>query len=235
LGVEFIDTAETYGGSEDVIAQALYPYPPQVLIATKGGLEREGPEHGEFTPWPRNASPDQLRRGCESSLRRLRMDCIDLYQLHSPDPKVPLPESLEALAELQREGKIRHLGISNVNCDELEVALGCATIVSVQNSYSVANREHEEVLRRCEQEGLAFIAWHPLGDGHLLHSTPLLSEIARRHGATPSQVAITWLLQHSPRLVAIPGTCSIAHLEENLGAAELELEHDDIARLDALA
>jgi aryl-alcohol dehydrogenase-like predicted oxidoreductase len=235
LGVELIDTADTYGGSEDVIAEALRPYPPELLVATKGGLLREGPVIGEFTPWPRHATPDQLRRACESSLRRLRLDCIELYQLHSPDPKIPLPESLGALTDLQREGKVRHLGISNVTAAEVELALGCAEIVSVQNTYSVANRENEPVLEICARERLAFIVWHPLGDGQLPHGSPLLGEIAQRHDAAPSQVALAWLLQHSPQIVAIPGTSSIAHLEENMAAAGLELEAEDLARLDALA
>lgn len=235
LGVELIDTADTYGESEVVIAHALHPYPFGLLVATKGGLVREGPEIGEFTPWPRHGTPEQLRRACESSLRRLRLDCIELYQLHSPDPKVPLEESLGALTELQSEGKVRHLGISNVTPDELDLALGCAEIVSVQNAYSVANRENEAVLERCERDGLAFIVWHPLGDGQLPLGAPLLREIAERHGATPSQVALAWLLQHSGQIVAIPGTSSITHLEENMGGAGLKLEADDIAQLDALA
>jgi aryl-alcohol dehydrogenase-like predicted oxidoreductase len=235
LGVEFIDTADTYGGSEDAIAEALHPYPPHLVVATKGGLEREGPEHGEFTPWTRNCRPEQLRRACESSLRRLRLDCIELYQLHSPDPKVPLAESLGALTDLQREGKVRHLGISNVTSEELDVALECADLVSVQNTYSVANREHEPVLEKCARDDLAFIVWHPLGEGRLPRGVPLLEEIGQRYGATASQVAIAWLLQHSPQIVPIPGTASLAHLEENLGAAALVLEEGDVARLDAFA
>lgn len=235
LGVELIDTADSYGGSEEAIAQALHPYPPELLIATKGGLLREGPVVGEFTPWTRHCTPEQLRLACESSLRRLRVDWIQLYQLHSPDPRVPLPESLGALTALKTEGKIRHIGISNVNAEELEVALQCAEIVSVQNSYSVANREHEAVLERCEREGLAFIVWHPLGDGRLPRGAPVLGEIAARHGASASQVAIAWLLQHSRQIVAIPGTSSIAHLEENMGAAQLELTAQDVGELDSLA
>lgn len=235
LGVELIDTADTYGASEDVIAEALHPYPPQLLVATKGGLLREGPVIGEFTPWPRYATPEQLRSACERSLCRLRLDCIQLYQLHSPDPKVPLEESLGALTELQSEGKVRHIGISNVTPDELDVALRCAEIVSVQNTYSVANRANEAVLERCEREGLAFIVWHPLGDGQLAHGAPLVREIGERHGATPGQVALAWLLQHSKQIVPIPGTSSVAHLEENMAAAGLGLDVDDVARLDVLA
>jgi aryl-alcohol dehydrogenase-like predicted oxidoreductase len=235
LGVQFIDTADTYGGSEDAIADALHPYPPGLVIATKGGLERDGPEFGEFTPWPRNARPEQLRRACESSLRRLRLDCIELYQLHSPDPRVPLEESIGALTDLQAEGKIKHIGVSNVTLQQLEVALDCAELVSVQNSYSLGDRESEQVLARCEQEGLTFIAWYPLANGTLSSGGTLLSEIAQRHGATPTQVAIAWLLARSPLLLPIPGTSSIEHLEENVAAAQLELDQGDVALLNDCA
>ncbi len=235
LGVEFIDTADSYGGSEQMLADALHPYPPQLIIATKGGLERDGPEIGGFTPWPRNADPKHLKRACEASLKRLRQDCFPLYQLHSPDPKVPLAESVGALKELQDEGKIRHVGVSNVTSEELAVARSVVDVVSVQNNYSVGDREHEELLAVCERDGLTFITWYPLANGELPQTNSTLSRIATERGVSPSQVAIAWLLQRSPRLLPIPGTTSLAHLEENVAAASLALDDDAVALLDALA
>jgi aryl-alcohol dehydrogenase-like predicted oxidoreductase len=234
LGVNFIDTADTYGGSEDVIASALHPYPDELVIATKGGLERDGPEVGGFTPWPRNGRPEQIKRACESSLRRLRLDCITLYQLHSPDPKVPYVESLGALKELQEHGKVRHVGVSNVNADQLEVALGELSIVSVQNEYSVTNREHEPVLERCERAGITFIPWFPLGGGDGLRDGAVLARVANAHRASLSQIAIAWLLHRSPRILPIPGTSSPAHLEENCAATELEFAPEEVAELSTL-
>jgi pyridoxine 4-dehydrogenase len=235
LGVDFIDTADTYGGSEDVIAAALHPYPEGLVIATKGGLERDGPEVGGFTPWPRNARPEHLVRACESSLRRLRLDCIELYQLHSPDPKVPLVESVGALAELKRAGKIRHVGLSNVSAAELASAREVVEVVSVQNSYSLGDREHEDLLEACEREGIAFIPWHPLRGGELPREHPALARVAARRGSSPSQLAIAWLLSRSPLLLPIPGTSSLAHLEQNVAASALELTVEDIADLEAEA
>ncbi len=233
LGVEFIDTADTYGGSEEMLAEALYPYPAELIIATKGGLDREGPEIGGFTHWPHSAHPEQLRRACESSLERLRLDCLALYQLHSPDPQVPLVESIGALRELQEEGKIRHIGVSNVTADELAMARTVAEVVSVQNSYSVGDREHEDLLAVCEREGLTFIPWYPLGGGERSRADSALTALARSRDASPSQVAIAWLLRRSPRMLPIPGTTSLRHLEENVAAAALALDDDEMALLDA--
>jgi aryl-alcohol dehydrogenase-like predicted oxidoreductase len=233
LGVEFIDTADTYGGSEEMLADALYPYPPEVVIASKGGLDREGPETDGFTDWPSKARPEQLKRACEISLSRLRLDCLTLYQLHSPDPEVPLVESIGALKELQDEGKIRHIGVSNVSVDELAVARRLVEVVSVQNNYSVGNREHEELLAVCERDGLTFIPWYPLAGGEGSPADSTLARIARSRGASPSQVAIAWLLARSPRMLPIPGTKSVAHLEENVAAAGLSLNDDEMALLDA--
>ena len=202
LGVNLIDTADSYGPhvSEELIAEALYPYPDHLVIATKGGLERTGP--GE---WPRNAHPDHLREACEGSLKRLRIERIDLYQLHAPDPNVPLAESLGELNALQNEGKIRHIGVSNVDVDQLEQARSLSTVVSVQNRYSINDREHEPVLAACEREGLGFLPWFPLAAGSV----------------KDPQAALVWLLQRSPVMLPIPGTSSLEHLEENIGAAAL--------------
>jgi aryl-alcohol dehydrogenase-like predicted oxidoreductase len=235
LGVDFIDTADTYGGSEEAIAGALHPYPDGLVIATKGGLDRDGPELDGYTQWPYNGRPEALKRACEQSLGRLRLDCIELYMLHGADPDVPIEESMGALNVLQAEGKIRHIGVSNVTTGELEAALATSRVVAVQNNYSVGDREHEAVLGLCERTGVAFIPWYPLGGGELAADRSTLAAVARRHGMSITQVAIAWLLQRSPRLLPIPGTTSVAHLQENLAAAELELEPDDVAELDALA
>jgi aryl-alcohol dehydrogenase-like predicted oxidoreductase len=202
LGVNLIDTADSYGPhvSEELIAEALYPYPDDLVIATKGGLERSGP--GE---WHRNAHPDHLRDACEGSLKRLRLERIDLYQLHAPDPNVPLAESLGELNALQNEGKIRHIGVSNFDVDQLAQARELSAVVSVQNRYSIDDREHEPVLEVCEHDGLGFIPWFPLAAGSI---------------ESPQQ-ALVWLLQRSPVMLPIPGTSSIEHLEENVGAASL--------------
>jgi aryl-alcohol dehydrogenase-like predicted oxidoreductase len=234
LNVNFIDTADSYGPhvSEELIAEALYGdggYPRGLVIATKGGLERTGPNQ-----WPRNGRPEHLRRACEGSLRRLRLERIDLYQLHAPDPKVPYEESVGALKELQDEGKIRHIGVSNVTLAQLEVARGIVEVASVQNRYSLTDRGSEEVLERCERDGLAFIPYFPLGAGRIA-AEGVLSEIARSHDATPYQVALAWLLARSPNMIPIPGTKSLQHLEENVAAAELELEPAEIDALNHLA
>jgi pyridoxine 4-dehydrogenase len=228
LGVNLIDTADSYGPevSENLIAEALHPYPDGLVIATKGGLRRTGPGQ-----WPRDARPERLKECCEGSLRRLRVDRIDLYQLHSPDPKVPLEESIGALAELQREGKIRHIGVSNVSVDELERARELVDVVSVQNRYSLVERDQEDVLDACEQLGIGFIPWFPLATGDLARPGGPLDELARAHDATPSQLALAWLLARSPVMLPIPGTASVEHLEENVAAAELRLEPAELERL----
>ena len=228
--VNLIDTADSYGPevSEDLIAEALRPYPENLVIATKGGFERPGP--GRWEPAGR---PDRLKRCCESSLMRLKLERIDLYQLHTVDPKVPIEDSVAALAELQEEGKIRHIGLSNVTVEQIERAQQIAPVVSVQNHYNVADRASEDVVRFCEENGLAFFAYFPLATGELAEPGTAVAEIAGRHGATPAQVALAWLLQHSPVLLPIPGTSSVAHFEENLEAAELELSEEEVATLAA--
>jgi pyridoxine 4-dehydrogenase len=222
-GVELIDTADSYGPevSENLIAEALRPYPDNLVIATKGGLERPGPG-----VWERNCRPDRLRRCCEASLKRLRVERIDLYQLHAVDPKVPIEDSIGALAELQEEGKIRHIGVCNVNLEELDRARQIVPIVSVQNRYNLADRASEEVLAACERDQLAFLPWFPLATGDLTNRGSTLQEIARSHSATTRQVALAWLLAHSPVMLPIPGTNSVAHFE---------VEEDELAALDELA
>jgi pyridoxine 4-dehydrogenase len=231
LGVDLIDTADSYGPdvAERLVAQALHPYPEGLVIATKGGKVRSGPSRHI---WPANGRPEHLRAACEGSLRRLRLERIDLYQLHMVDPDVPVEESVGALADLQREGKIRHVGVSNVTADELARARAVADIVSVQNRYNVADRESNDVLETCESEGLAFLAWQPLAFGALARSESKLDATAAAHGATPAQVALAWVLQRSRALVAIKGTSSIAHLEANLAAGNVRLT---AAELDELA
>jgi aryl-alcohol dehydrogenase-like predicted oxidoreductase len=228
LNVNLIDTADSYGPgvSEELIAEALHPYPDGVVIATKGGLERSGP--GE---WHRNGHPDHLRRACEGSLKRLRLERIDLYQLHAPDPNVPLAESLGELNALQNEGKIRHIGVSNVDVEELAQARQLSTVVSVQDRYSLADRGHEDVLEACERDGLGFLPWFPLAAGDLGGEGGPLHEVADRHGASPMQIALAWLLRRSPAMLPIPGTSSVEHLEENVAAAAIELSDEDVAAL----
>ncbi len=228
LGVNFLDTADSYGPevSESIIAEALYPYPSGLVIGTKGGLVR--PSRGRWDP---DGRPEHLRRAVDGSLKRLRLERIDLYQFHAPDPKVPFAESVGALADLQRAGKIAHLGVSNVSVAELDAARRIAPIVSVQNEYNLRDRAAEDVLAACEQAGIAFIPWYPLGAGSAARWARL-KRVAVRHGATPAQVAIAWLLAHSPRMLPIPGTGSTAHLEENVAAAALKLSAEDLAALD---
>jgi pyridoxine 4-dehydrogenase len=231
-GVNLIDTADSYGPevSELLIAEALRPYPDNLVIATKGGLERPGPNR-----WVANCRPDRLRRCCEASLKRLGLERIDLYQLHTVDPKVPIEDSIGALAELQEEGKIRHIGVSNVGLDDLERAQQIVPIVSVQNRYNVVDRASEDVLQECAQQQLAFFPWAPIASGNdIARHGPAVQESARRHGATARQVAVAWLLAHSPVILPIPGTSSISHFEENLEAAQLELEEDELEALDEL-
>lgn len=228
FGHNFIDTADSYGPevSEILIAEALYPYPKQLVIGTKGGLTRPSRHR-----WDEDGRPEHLRRAVDGSLKRLRLECIDLYQFHAPDPKVPFAESVGTLAELQRAGKIRHLGLSNVSVRELGEARRIATIVSVQNEYNLENRSSDDVLAACEKAGIAFIPWYPLGAGRALRPAKV-KRVAVRLGATPAQVAIAWLLARSPLMLPIPGTSSIAHLEENAAAAALGLTPDDVAVLD---
>jgi aryl-alcohol dehydrogenase-like predicted oxidoreductase len=230
LGVNLIDTADSYGPevSENLIAEALHPYPDGLVIATKGGLRRTGPGQ-----WPRDARPERLKECCEGSLRRLRVDRIDLYQLHAPDPKVPLADSMGALRELRDEGKVRHVGVSNVSVDELRRARDVVEVVSVQNRYNLTDRASEDVLEVCERDGLGFIPWFPLATGGLARPAGPLEEVASVHDATPGQVALAWLLQHSRVMLPIPGTSSIEHLEENVVASGLRLSAAEIARLDA--
>jgi aryl-alcohol dehydrogenase-like predicted oxidoreductase len=216
--------------SENLIAEALRPYPEDLVIATKGGFERPGPG-----TWEANCRPERLKRCCEDSLRRLGLERIDLYQLHTVDRKVPIEDSIHALAELQEEGKIRHIGVSNVNVEQLERARSVAPIVSVQNRYNVSDRTSEEVLGTCERDGLAFLPYFPLAVGRLADRGTKLDEIARRHSATAAQVALAWLLARSPVAVPIPGTSQVAHFEENLRAQELELDEEELSTLDELA
>jgi len=229
LGVDFIDTADSYGPdvSEELIAEALHPYPDGLVIATKGGLRRTGPD-----VWPRDARPERLRECCEGSLRRLRLERIDLYQLHSPDPKVPLEDSMGALRDLQEAGKVRHIGVSNVSVSELERARGVVDVVTVQNRYNLAARDSADVLDACERAGLGFIPWDPLATGDLARPGSELDEIASAHDARPAQVALAWLLARSRTMLPIPGTSSVDHLEENLGAAAVELSDDEVRRLE---
>jgi pyridoxine 4-dehydrogenase len=229
LGVNLIDTADAYGPevNELQIAEALHPYPEGLVIATKGAGIRESREH-----WGIDGRPEHLKRACEASLRRLRLQRIDLYQLHGVDSRVPIEESIGALAELQEAGKIRHIGVSNVDVDELARARAVAEIVSVQNPYSVADRHCEDVLAACERDGLAFLAYFPIGAGwRAAAPSPALQRIADRHDATLAQVALAWLLARSPMLLPIPGTSSLAHLEENAGAAALTLDADALVDL----
>lgn len=227
LGINFIDTADSYGpqASELCIAEALHPYPEGLVIGTKGGLVRPSASR-----WDPDGRPEHLRRAVDGSLARLKLERIDLYQLHAPDPKVPFAESVGALAEAQRAGKIRHLGLSNVSVRELEEARRIVPIVSVQNEYNVGNRESEDVLEACERVGVAFIPWYPLGDGEALKSRKI-RRAAAKLGATPAQVALAWLLAHSSAMLPIPGTSSIAHLEENAAAAALKPSPEDLAGL----
>jgi pyridoxine 4-dehydrogenase len=228
LGHDFFDTSDAYGPeiNELQIAEALYPYPKGLVIATKGGLLR--PSAGR---WDSCGRPEHLRRALEGSLKRLRLERIDLYQLHAPDPQVPYAESVGALADLQKAGKIRHLGVSNVSVAELTTARRIAPIVSVQNEYNLGDRSSEDVLRACEKAGIAFLPWYPLGAGKVLRSTKV-KKVAARLGATPAQVALAWLLRKSPVMLPIPGTGSLAHLEENAAAAKLRLQAADLAVLD---
>ena len=229
LDVNFIDTADSYGPhvSEELIAEALFPYPKGLVIATKGGWNRPGPNQ-----WTHDATPAHLRTAVEGSLKRLRLDRIDVYQLHTPDPVVSFDVSVETLAQLRNEGKIRLVALSNVTREHIERARKIVPIVSVQNRYSFADREWEYVVDYCESHGIVFIPWFPLGAGRV--AGDVLNEIAQAYQASPKQVALAWLLRRSPIMLPIPGTSSVEHLEENVAAASLRLTDEEIERLAAL-
>jgi pyridoxine 4-dehydrogenase len=225
LGINFIDTADSYGPevSERLIAEALYPYPDDLVIATKSGLVRPGPGR-----WDTDGRPEHLRAACEGSLRRLRLDQIPLYQLHRPDPKVPLSESMGALVQLKDEGKIRHIGVSNVSEHQLRAAQQVTPVVSVQNRYNAADRKSESMVDLCEQEQIAFLPWAPIqqSDGN-----PAVDEAAKRHDASPRQIVLAWLLARSPQILPIPGSGSADHVESNVAAASIELSPEEVAAI----
>jgi pyridoxine 4-dehydrogenase len=227
LGIDFFDTADSYGPhvDEELIAEALHPYPEGFVIATKGGLVRPRP-----SAWDSDARPEHLKKALEGSLKRLRLERIDLYQLHAPDPAVPFADSVGTLADAQKAGKIRHVGISNVSVKQLEEARRICPIVSVQNEYNLGYRKSEDVLKACERLGIAFLPWYPLGAGEVIKKEKV-KEIARKHGATGAQVALAWLLAKSPVMLPIPGTADLGHLEKNCAAAGLKLAPEDLKAL----
>jgi aryl-alcohol dehydrogenase-like predicted oxidoreductase len=229
LGVNLIDTADSYGPevSERLIAETLYPYPKGLIIATKGGLTRQGPDR-----WAPVGRPEYLRQCVELSLRRLRLERIDLYQLHRIDSKVSAEESLGALKDMQAEGKVRHIGLSEVSVAQIEQATKMVEIVTVQNQYNIGDRRHEEVVNYCERKQLGFIPWFPVGAGHLVRPGGPLDEAAKRHGATVAQLALAWLLHRAPVILPIPGTSSVVHLEENIAAAGVRLSEQEWAALE---
>ena len=231
LGVNFIDTADSYGPyvSEDLIADALYPYADDLVIATKGGLTRQGPDQ-----WLPVGRPEYLRQCVEMSLRRLKTDTIDLYQLHRIDPKVPAEETLGALKELQTQGKIRHIGLSEVSVEELQHAQTIVDIVSVQNLYNLSERKSETLLDYCTEKSIGFIPWFPVAGGDLVKPGGVLDQAAHQHDATVAQLALAWLLKRSPVMLPIPGTSSVAHLEENVAASSVTLTDDEFQSLSAL-
>src|ERR1700726_3992003 len=232
LGINFIDTADSYGPgvSEEIIAEALHPYPAGLVIATKGGFERPGPNQ-----WVENGTPGHLRSACEGSLRRLRLDRIDLYQLHRIDPKVPAEDQLGTLKDLQAQGKIKHIGLSEVSVRQIHHARTIVPIVSVQNRYSITDRGSEAVLEYCEKERMGFIPWFPLAAGRVSGPESPLRRMAAQWKATPSQVALAWLLARSPVMLPIPGTSRVEHLEENVVAAELKIDASKMHELDGMA
>ena len=231
LGVNFIDTADSYGPavSEELIAEALYPYPKDLIIATKGGLERPGPD-----VWTQNGKPAHLEKVLNESLQRLKLDTIDLYQLHRIDSKVPAEETFAFLQKAQQEGKVRHLGLSEVNVDQIKHAQQFFKVVSVQNKYSVDNRQWEPVLQYCLENEIAFIPWYPLNAGNV-KAQSILQVLAGRKSISVHQLALSWLLHHSPNILLIPGTSSVAHLEENIAAANVSLSHDEMIELEGLS
>lgn len=228
LGINFIDTADAYGPavSEEIIAEALRPYPADLVIGTKGGFERPGPDR-----WVENGRPEYLRAACEGSLRRLHLDRIDLYQLHRIDPKVPSEEQFRTLKQLQAEGKIKHIGLSEVSVKQIQQAQTIVSVVSVQNRYSLADRGSEDILKYCESQKMAFIPWFPLAAGRLSGEESPLRHVAEQLKATPSQVALAWLLARSPVILPIPGTSSVEHLEENVAAAGLKIDESKMQEL----
>jgi len=230
-GVTFIDTADSYGPgiSETLIAKALYPYPAELVVATKGGLTRPGADR-----WVTDCRPEHLRRACADSLARLRLERIELYQLHAVDHRIPIEDSIGALVDLQHEGKIHYIGVSNVSERELARARAIATIVSVQNCYNLRDRSSDRLIDICAGAGIAFIPWYPLAAGRLATPNARLVRIAQNHGATPSQIALAWLLQRSAAMLPIPGTSSIAHLEETLASASIRLSSDEFHVLASL-
>jgi len=232
LGIDFIDTADSYGPgvSEEIIAEALHPYPANLVIATKGGYERPGPNR-----WVENGKPEHLRSACEDSLRRLRLDRIDLYQLHRIDPKVPADDQLGTLKALQAEGKIKYIGLSEVSISQIQHAQTIVPVVSIQNRYSLANRRSEDVLKYCEKEKMAFIPWFPLAAGKLSGGSSPVQHVAEQLKATPSQVALAWLLSRSPVMLPIPGTSKVKHLEENVAAAALKFDEKEMQELASAA
>lgn len=227
-GVTIIDTADSYGPevSERLIAEALHPYPADLVIATKAGLVRPGPNK-----WEPDGRPEHLRASVERSLQLLRLERIDLLQLHRPDPKVPFADQIGTLVELQREGKIRHIGLSNVTVEQIDAARRMAAIVSVQNLYNLSDRSSEDVVGYCTRENIAFIPWFPLATGDLAKPGGALARVAQRHNALPAQVALAWLLAKSPVILPIPGTSKVTHLRENLEAARLRLSESDLQEL----
>jgi pyridoxine 4-dehydrogenase len=232
LGINFIDTADSYGPetSELLIAEALHPYPKELVIATKGGLTRPGPDEWE----PVGRAP-YIQQCVELSLRRLKLDCIDLYQLHRIDPKVPMEETLGALKKLQEQGKIRHIGLSEVSVDEIKKARKLLKVASVQNLYNLGDRKHEDVVDYCAEEKLGFIPWFPMAAGDLAKEGGVLDSAAKQHGATVSQLALAWLLHRSPVMLPIPGTSSVKHLEQNTAAASLKLSEAEWAAIETAA
>ncbi|PRY14199.1 aryl-alcohol dehydrogenase-like predicted oxidoreductase [Pontibacter ummariensis] len=230
LGINFIDTADSYGPnvSEELIAEALHPYPKDLVIATKGGLLRTGPNE-----WPINAHPDHLREALEGSLKRLKLDKIDLYQLHRVDPEVPFEKTLEFLQQIQEEGLVKHIGLSEVEVAQIKKAQEYVKVVSVQNMYSVENRKWEKELEYCRQHDIAFIPWYPLGGGNI-EVMEKLEQIAKNHDATAHQVALSWLLHHAPNILLIPGTSKVKHLEQNYQATSISLSKEEMDQLNGL-
>jgi pyridoxine 4-dehydrogenase len=231
LGVNFIDTADSYGPyiSEELIAEALYPYPSDLVIGTKGGLLRTGPDQ-----WPVNSSPEHLKEALEGSLKRLKLDQIDLYQLHRIDPNVPAEKSFEFLKQAQLDGKVKHIGLSEVDIEDIRKAQEYFEVVSVQNMYSVDNRKWEGVLEYCEEHNIAFIPWYPLNAGNMA-AQEKLHAVAKKYSATVHQVALSWLFNHSPNILLIPGTSSVEHLEENMKATSIVLDAEDVDELDGIS